>query len=238
MNPQTAARRTAPAANRRALVTGSSSGIGAAIAQQLLIDGWQVLGLDLAPATLGHPCFSSLQIDLLDTDALQRCLASVGAVGALVHAAGFMRTAPLGQLDAAHGEAMWRVHVQAADMLANALAPRMPDGARMVLIGSRVAQGAPGRSQYAACKAALVGMARSWAAELAPRAITVNVVAPAATATAMLQDPARAGTPPKLPPIGRYIEPAEVASLVAFLLSPAGAAITGQQIAICGGASL
>jgi NAD(P)-dependent dehydrogenase (short-subunit alcohol dehydrogenase family) len=54
----------------------------------------------------------------------------------------------------------------------------------------------------------------------------------------MLSDPARAASKPRLPPIGRLINPEEIASLVAFLLSPAAAAITGQDIAICGGSSL
>jgi NAD(P)-dependent dehydrogenase (short-subunit alcohol dehydrogenase family) len=66
----------------------------------------------------------------------------------------------------------------------------------------------------------------------------VNVVSPAATETSMLQDPARAGSAPRMPPIGRLIKPAEIAALVAYLLSPAAAAITGQDIAICGGSSL
>jgi NAD(P)-dependent dehydrogenase (short-subunit alcohol dehydrogenase family) len=54
----------------------------------------------------------------------------------------------------------------------------------------------------------------------------------------MLNDPARAASAPRLPPIGRLIEPAEIAALVCYLLSPQAAAITGQDIAICGGASL
>lgn len=223
---------------RRALVTGSSSGIGAAIARRLLDDGWQVVGLDRAPVALADPGFTGIAIDLTDFAALAQCIAGLGAVDALVHAAGFMTTAPLGAIDPGQGAAMWRLHVQAAEVLANAMLPAMPDGGRIVLIGSRTANGAAGRSQYAATKAALLGMGRSWAAELAPRGITVNIVAPGATATPMLLDPGRAGTPPKLPPIGRYIEPAEVAALTAFLLSPAAAAITGQQILICGGGSL
>jgi NAD(P)-dependent dehydrogenase (short-subunit alcohol dehydrogenase family) len=122
--------------------------------------------------------------------------------------------------------------------LANLFAPRLPEGGRIVFIGSRTASGAPGRGQYAATKAALVAMARSWAAELAARGITVNVVAPAATETPMLNDPARGNVAPKLPPIGRFIRPEEVAATVAFLLSPEAGAITGQQLVICGGSSL
>ena len=88
-----------------------------------------------------------------------------------------------------------------------------------MLIGSRTASGAAERSQYAATKAALVGMARSWAIELAPRGITVNVIAPAATDTPMLHDHARGPVAPRTPPIGRFVRPEEVAVLAAFVLS-------------------
>jgi NAD(P)-dependent dehydrogenase (short-subunit alcohol dehydrogenase family) len=73
---------------------------------------------------------------------------------------------------------------------------------------------------------------------VAPYGVTVNVVSPAATQTSMLEDPARAGSAPRLPPIGRLIQPQEIASLVGYLLSPPAAAITGQDIQVCGGASL
>jgi len=149
-----------------------------------------------------------------------------------------LKVAPLGSLDHADGAAMWRLHVDVAARLADALAPRLPQGGRIVFIGSRTASGAAGRGQYAATKAALVALARSWASELAPRGITVNVVAPAATETPMLKDPTRANVAPKLPPIGRFIQPEEVAAAVAFLLSDEAAAITGQQLVICGGSSL
>ncbi len=75
------------------------------------------------------------------------------------------------------GQAMWRLHVDAAEQIVEALVPALPEEARIVFIGSRTAAGSAGAAQYAATKAALVGMARSFAIELAPRRITVNVVA-------------------------------------------------------------
>lgn len=225
-----------------AVVTGASSGIGRAIAQRLLAEGWRVTGLCRSMPEDMHEHLRFVQADVANTDQLPQVCAQItqdGApVQALVHAAGFMRVGELGELDAAHGLAMWQLHVQAAQVLANTLLPHMPDGARIVLIGSRTANGSPSRSQYAATKAALVGMVRSWAMELAPRGITANVVAPGATDTPFLRDPARARTQPKMPPIGRLVQPDEVAALTAFLLGPHGGAVTGQQLVMCGGASL
>ena len=90
-------------------------------------------------------------------------------LNAFVHAAGFMRVGELGRLDLAAGADMWRLNVGVAMLLADTLAPSLPRGGRIVLIGSRTASGAAGRSQYVATKSALLGMARSWAMELAPR---------------------------------------------------------------------
>jgi NAD(P)-dependent dehydrogenase (short-subunit alcohol dehydrogenase family) len=223
---------------RTAVVTGTSSGIGQAIAARLLDDGWRVIGLDRAAGKIDNPAFTSIGIDLGVRAARADEIDRIEAIDALVHAAGIMRGGRLGELDHDAGDLLWRIHVDAAIRLADHFAPRLTDGGRIVMIGSRAARGIAAKSQYGAAKAALTALARAWALELIGRGITVNVVAPAATETAMLVDPDRVIVPPETPPLGRRIRPAEVAALVSFLLSEDAAAITGQEISICGGASL
>jgi 3-oxoacyl-[acyl-carrier protein] reductase len=221
---------------RHAVVTGASSGIGLALARHLADEGWRVTGL--ARRAVPDARITSVQVDLADIAVGLAAIDSVGRIDAFVHAAGFLRSGELGALDGADLAAMWQLHVAVPEALVNRIAPGMGPGGRIVLIGSRTSAGTAGKSQYAATKAAMVGMARSWAIELAPRGITVNVVAPGATDTPMLTDPSRGTAKPKPPPIGRLVQPQEVAGLAAYLLSPLAAAITGQQILVCGGASL
>ncbi|MCD9672781.1 MULTISPECIES: SDR family NAD(P)-dependent oxidoreductase [Klebsiella] len=223
---------------RHAVITGFSSGIGEAIAHRLLEKGWRVTGLSRSKGNIESPYLTFIPVDLTDSNALAEALCTISSPDALIHAAGMMVAAPAGELDIALSARLWALHVHAAEILVNHFVSQLQEGARIVVIGSRTSRGAANRSQYVATKAALVGVVRSWAQELAPRGITVNVVAPGATETPMLSQPGRAASTPVVPPIGRLIKPEEVASLVEYLLTPEAAPITGQELVICGGASL
>lgn len=227
----------AAALPRKVLVTGAASGIGAAIAARLARDGWAVVGVDRTSGEAAEGVRFEV-VDLADVGAIKAACARLGKIDAIVHAAGFMATGVIEDFDPADGDRMYAVHVRALALLVQNLTPGMDAGARIVAIGSRTSRGAKGKAQYAATKAALTGLVRSFAIELAPRGITANIVSPAATATPFLTRGDRAGVPPVLPPIGRYIHPSEVAGTVSFLLGADAGAITGQDILICGGASL
>lgn len=225
----------------RALVTGVSSGIGAAIALELLESGYQVTGLSRRRPEMPEvhaESFEWVQTDLGDLDSLETLAKSLPVPRVFVHAAGFMQTGALGELDQQDLAGMLAVHVQAPSVLLNAVAPAMEHGARVVLIGSRTMTGVAGKSQYSATKSALTGLSRSWAIELAERSITCNVVAPGPTNTPMMVDPRRASVPPIVPPLGALVDPRDVAALVGFLVGDHGKSITGQVLTVCGGASL
>lgn len=223
-----------------AIVTGSASGIGHAVARRLLADGWRVTGIDLAPQQPGER-FAPVACDLLDTRRVEDLAEGLAQQRptALVHAAGIMRSDADPATRTGGGETLWRLHVVAAEALIRGLAPAMPDGAgRIVLVSSRASQGRAGRAFYAASKAGVEAVARCHAANLVSRGVTINAIAPGATDTPQLRDPVRADAPIRLPPIGRLIRPEEVAGLVSFLVGPDAGAITGQTLVICGGASL
>lgn len=107
---------------RLAVVTGASSGIGAAVAERLLRDGWRVVGISRGAPGVGAENFAHRRADLSNPAELRAAMEGLRPA-ALVHAAGLLRTAPLGRLDAADGEAMWRLHVSAAAALADLAVP-------------------------------------------------------------------------------------------------------------------
>lgn len=224
------------------ILTGAASGIGLALARRLLADGWRVTGIDIAPTAIeSDDRYAHRLCDLSDATALHRLCASLAgcAPTALVHCAGLVRTGGAQDTQPEDTELLWRLHGAAAIALAGALAPQLPDRrGRIVLVSSRAVLGRSQRLAYASTKAAQIGLARSLAAELIGRGITVNVVAPGAVDTPMLTDPKR-GAPPGLTlPLGRLIDAREAAAAIAFFLGEEAGAITGQTLYVCGGASL
>lgn len=222
---------------KKALVSGASSGIGLAIVKHLLELGWQVTALSRRRPDIKHGNLIFVSVDLLQ-DNFCDSLSGLSGFDAIICAAGVMKTDPITTLNPEEGEQMWRLHVLAPTKIVKTFISSMSDGGRIILIGSRTANGIANRSQYAASKSALIGLSRSWAIELLSRQITVNIISPGVTDTPMLLDPDRRDTPPKIPPMGRFIQPIEIAGMVEFLLSDYAISITGQNIVVCAGASL
>ncbi len=166
-----------------ALVTGSSAGIGKVICEHLLRQGHEVLALARRPTPIAHPRLHSFEVDLGDrasTAALAAELAARFAITTLVHNAGLIRPALLADVQLADLDALTELHLACAITLAQAALPAMRAArfGRIVLLSSRGALGLATRSAYSATKAGLIGLARTWALELAADGITVNVVAP------------------------------------------------------------
>ena len=231
------------------LVTGGSSGIGAEVCRHFVRAGHIVVSLDRAPPVDGGAGHHHFAVDLTDDAATRAVAADIAAthrITRFVHCAGVIRPALLADVDPADLRDLTQLHLVAPLLLTQAVLPTMRAArfGRIVLISSRAALGLATRSAYAATKAGLLGLARTWALELAPDGITVNVVAPGPIAgTAMFHDVVPAGSDRETAlaraiPVGRLGTPADVARAVAFLADDASDFITGQTLFVCGGSSV
>ncbi|WP_242274526.1 3-oxoacyl-ACP reductase family protein [Bacillus cereus group sp. BfR-BA-01310] len=238
--------------NKVALVTGGSRGIGAAIVKRLASDGAKVAFTYVNAEQKADELVKEIEqvggralairADSHDVEAVKRAVVETtevfGNIHILVNNAALFLLKSYDQFTIEEFDHMVAVNVRAVFTAVQAVAPQMGKGGRIITIGSASADksGFPGHSLYSMSKAAISGLTRGLAIDLAPSGITVNNVQPGPTDTEL--NPAEgpsAEALSKLIALGRYGTVSEVASMVAFLASPEADYVTGATMNVNGG---
>ncbi len=235
--------------NQCAVVTGGNSGIGRAIAERLVQQGAQVVicGRDRERlvATAREIGVHAIAADVARVDEIERLYAEVGqhfgALDLLYANAGIFEGKPLADVTEAEFDRQFAINVKGVFFTVQKALPLLRDGAAVVLTSSMVHDvGWPGLSVYAATKAAVRSLARSFSADLRERRIRVNALSPGITETPILDwaalrasgqdDALRAQIP-----AGRFASAEEIAEAALFLGSPASAYMVGGELRLDGG---
>jgi NAD(P)-dependent dehydrogenase (short-subunit alcohol dehydrogenase family) len=231
----------------RAVVTGASRGIGAAIARCLIGDGWRVFNLDIA-APAAETDATWIETDLADADSIMRAFAEIlpeGPITGLVNNAGIPGNETLQHTTLNQFDRTVAVNMRAPMICAQAVVEGMKTQGfgRIVNMSSRAHLGKTKRTAYAGTKGALVSMTGVWALEMAEFGITVNAIAPGPIRTDLFD----AANPPDEPrtqaiidsiPVKRLGEPDDIANAVGFFMSEKASFVTGQILYVCGGTTL
>ncbi len=239
-------------AGKRALVTGGSRGIGAAIAKRLAEEGADVALTYERSADKAAEVVKAIEAlgrkgvavaaDSADPEAVKRSVdeaaKALGGLDILVNNAGIYRGGPVADWSLADIDATLAVNIRAVVLASQAAAAHLGEGGRIVSIGSCLADRVvePNITLYAMSKAALIGFTKGLARDLGPRGITVNIVHPGSTDTDMnpADGPGAEAQRARMA-IPRYGKPEDIAGAVAYLASEEGRFITGAGFAIDGG---
>lgn len=232
---------------RRVVITGAAGGIGRALVETFAACGAAVVACDVEQADLSAATISEAHhFDLLDDEAVAHAAERIcagGTLAAVISNAGWTRAETLAELSQ---EALSReldLNLRSAAMLSQALLPAMrnqPEGAAFIFISSVNAFAHFGNPAYAAAKAGLIAWMRAIATEEGRHGIRANAIAPGSVRTPawdhrMERDPDIARNVARLYPLGRLVEPVEVARAAAFLASPLASGITGVTLPVDGG---